>query len=471
MKRYITTAIPYINAEAHIGFLLELLSGDILARYYRQLGDDVFFLTGTDEHGAKVARVAAEAGLNPQDYADKLAKHYQELGPAFSVETSFFIRTTDERHKQFVQSKWRQLAEGGYLEKRHYLAQYCSGCEAFKTEREAVGGSCPIHHQPLEQVEEDNWFFKLSQFKKPILEWIEGGAVLPGSRAKEITNVVKDLEDVSVSRSKAKVSWGVPVPDDPEQVMYVWTDALLNYLSALDICHQEDRWPADGQIIGKDILRFHAAIWPGLLLALKLPLPKKLLVHGFVNVDGQKISKSLGNVVTPQQLLDRYKSAETLRYLMFRQLSFFSDSNFTWADFDSLYGGELVNGLGNLVGRVVGLRSRAKLGGYKADRDSLIAEQTKRIRPQLEEGLVDFQAELIQVSQLIRQADQIITQQKIWENPEQEQKQQALEQVSGQLAEIAVRLEPYMPSISAKIWERLTTLETGILFERLEKKR
>jgi len=468
-KRYITTAIPYINAEPHIGFLLELLSGDILARYYRQLGDDTFFLTGTDEHGAKVAKVAAEAGEKPQDYANRLAGRYQELIRLFGVENNFFIRTTDERHKAFVQEKWRELSRAGLLEKRHYKARYCFGCEAFKTDREVVDGCCSIHNQPLELVEEDNWFFKLSQFKEPILEWIDSGAILPASRAKEVRNTVAELEDVSVSRSKEKVSWGVQVPDDPSQVMYVWTDALLNYISALAICHQEDRWPADAQIIGKDILRFHAAIWPGLLLALKLPLPKRLLVHGFVNVDNQKISKSLGNVVTPKQLLERYGSYEAVRYLMFRQLAFFSDSNFTWSDFDALYNGELVNGLGNLVSRIIGLRGRAALGSYEADRRILLEKQRERLRPQLEKGLVDFQEELSQVSQLVRQCDQLISRQKIWEAPQESKKQRALQEATKRLAEIAVRLEPYMPNTAQRILQRLAKLEAGVLFERLRR--
>ncbi len=462
-KTYITTSIAYINAEPHIGFLLELLSADVLARYRKSLGEEVFFVTGTDEHGTKIAQAAEAANKEPQQYADEVSKKFEKLGKDFGIEFDYFIRTTDPKHKKFVQERWKQLEKTRALEKRKYKGYYCVGCEAFKTEREIAGGKCLIHEKELEVIEEENWFFKLSDYKEKILEWLRTEKpVQPESRLNEIINVVEELDDISFSRPKEKLSWGIPVPGDAAQTMYVWADALWNYLSVFDLAGKktEDYWPADLQIIGKDILKFHGAIWPGLLLACGYELPKKLLVHGFINVDGKKMSKSLGNVVTPKELLNRY-GKEATRYLLFRQLSYYEDSNFTWADFDAIYNGELANGIGNLSNRVIGLLKRFK------------AEPVQAKNIEIESALFreDFGAELENVRSLLGSADQWITEVEPWswgkdEPVSKDQINNLVEQ--SNLFEIAARLEPFMPETAKAIRSQLKTLKPEPLFPRLD---
>jgi methionyl-tRNA synthetase len=461
-KTYISTSIAYINAEPHIGFLLELLSADVLARYHKLQSEEVFFLTGTDEHGTKIAQAAENAGQEPQKYADETSKKFEKLGKDFGIEFDYFIRTTDPKHKKFVQERWKQLEKAGHLEKRQYQGLYCVGCEAFKNEREVIDGKCAIHEKELEKVTEENWFFKLSDFKEEILGWLEKDKpVKPESRLNEIINVVKELEDISFSRPKDKLSWGVPVPGDEGQTMYVWADALWNYLSALELAGKkvDDFWPADIQIIGKDILKFHAAIWPGLLLACGYPLPKQILVHGFINVDGKKMSKSLGNVVTPNQLLERY-GAEATRYLLFRQLSYYEDSNFTWSDFDAIYNGELANGLGNLVNRSVNL--------LKNFRSNSIPTEHKDESSELDTA--DFAGDIRRANDLITGADQWISEVKPWEwtkdgGASKDRVDNFLEQVN--LPKIATILEPFMPETAKEIRRQLKELDPKPLFPRL----
>lgn len=450
---FITTSIAYINAEPHIGFLFELLAADVLKKQYQLAGEQVFLLTGTDEHGAKVARAAEDKNQDPQEYADQLSEKYRRLGGQFGIDFDYFIRTTEPKHQRFVQNCWRQLGKNGYLEKRTYTGFYCLGCEAFKTERELEEGNCLIHRQPVEKVTEENWFFLLTKLKDKIQRWLSESVIEPAGRLKEIRRLVEELEDVSFSRPIEKLSWGIPVPDDRSQVMYVWTDALLNYLSALEIVGRPELWPADIQIIGKDILRFHAAIWPGLLLALNRPLPKKLLVHGFIKVDGRKISKTLGNVITPRQLLERYKNPEAVRYLLFRQLPFFEDGNFVWLEFDALYTGELANGLGNLAARLIGLRSLAKV-------NSKIA-RTLSSKPSY-----DFAALLNQANQSLKEADRLISESRLWQGTEG--KIATLDQATALFVQAVDLLEPFMPETAAKIRRQLIANEPAApLFPRL----
>lgn len=461
---YITTSIAYINAEPHIGFLLELLSADVLARYQKLQGKEVFFLTGTDEYGAKVEQAAKDAGKETQKYADELAKKFEKLGKDFNINFDYFIRTTSPEHKKFAQDKWKQLEKAGALEKRTYKGYYCVGCEAFKTEREIVEGKCSIHEKELEVTEEENWFFKLSNYKQQILEWLEKEKpVKPTGRLNEIINIIKELEDISFSRPKDKLSWGIPVPGDTSQTMYVWADALWNYLSVFEQTDKkkDDYWPADTQIIGKDILKFHAAIWPGLLLATGYELPKEILVHGFVNVDGKKMSKSIGNVIKPKELLDKY-GVDATRYLIFRQLSFYEDSNFNWDDFDAIYNGELANGLGNLTNRAVNLLKKFKATDINTEKkieDSKLNE-------------ADFAGEIQKVTSLITSADQWISEVKPWEwGKDGEVAKDQIKNliVQSNLIEIAARLEPFMPDTAKEIRRQLKELDPKPLFPRLEK--
>ena len=461
---YITTSIAYINAEPHIGFLLELLSADVLARYQKLQGKEVFFLTGTDEYGAKVEQAAKDAGKDIQKYADELSKKYKKLGKDFNINFDYFIRTTNPEHQKFVQEKWRQLEKVGALEKRIYKGYYCVGCEAYKNQREIVDGKCPIHQKELEVTEEENWFFKLSNYKEKILEWLEKEKpVKPIGRLNEIINIVKELEDVSFSRPKDKLSWGIPVPGDATQTMYVWAEALWNYLSVFEHIDKkkEDYWPVDTQIIGKDILKFHAAIWPGLLLATGYELPKEILVHGFVNVEGKKMSKSVGNVIRPKELLDRY-GLDATRYLIFRQLSFYEDSNFSWDDFDAIYNGELANGLGNLTNRAINL--------LKKFNATEINTETKIEDSKLSKA--DFAGEIHKITSLITAADQWISEVKPWEwDQDQEVAKDQIKNLVDQsnLVEIAARIEPFLPGTAKEIRRQLKELDPKPLFPRLKK--
>jgi len=454
-KTYITTSIAYVNAEPHIGFLYELLAGDVLKRYYQAQGKEVYFLTGTDEHGIKVAQAATVAGKQPQDFVNEVSKKFEQLGKDFNIDFDYFIRTTNPEHQKFVQEKWQQLESTGVLKKKKYSGLYCSGCEAFKTEGEIEGGRCSIHEMELEKIEEENWFLVIDEEKKKKIEdWINF-SVYPETRRQEAINVLKSdsYDEISLSRSRERYGWGVPVPGDESQIMYVWVDALFNYISALIINNQEDLWPADIQIVGKDIVKFHAIIWPALLIACGYELPKKLLVHGFINSDGKKMSKSLGNVISPHQLIERY-GVEASRYLIFRGLSFYDDSNFTWADFDHLYNGELANGLGNLVARVVGIGK--KIGEFALPDQTADPTTT---------GELDFKQSLEQANSLINKADGVITSEKLWENPTE--KVSKFEEAVSYLVRASSLLSPFLPATAIEVLRQLKELDSKPLFPRL----
>jgi methionyl-tRNA synthetase len=316
---YITTSIPYINGEPHIGHTYELLTADVLARYYRQQKCEVIFSTGTDEHGGKIEESAKKINKPTAEYANEMSAKWRELGPLINISNDRFIRTTDAGHEQRAALIWQKLEKNIY--KGKYSGWYCTGCEAFVTEAtyKENNGKCPHHDRPYEKVEEENYYFRLSDFKTPISAAISKNEfeIIPKTRRNEIRQLLEDgLEDISISRPKDKISWGVPVPGDESQTMYVWFEALMNYITVLGYPEHADFtkfWPADVQVIGKDILRFHAAIWPGMLLALGTELPKKLYVHGFVNISGQKISKSIGNVIHPSEVIKKH-GVDALRY-------------------------------------------------------------------------------------------------------------------------------------------------------------
>lgn len=464
---YITTAIAYINAAPHIGFLFELLSADIIKRYYLGSGD-TFFLTGTDEHGIKIAEAAKAVGQDTQVFADQTSKKFEDLGKAFNISFDYFIRTSDSKHKRFVRERWIQLKEAGVLKKKKYSALYCKGCEAFKSGNEIKDSKCLIHEKELEVVEEENWFLtNVPERKAEIKNWIEK-SLFPETRRQEVINIIDSgaYDEISVSRPRSKNSWGVEVPDDADQVMYVWVDALFNYLSGIELSGRkiEDVWPADVQVIGKDILKFHAIIWPALLLATGYDLPKKLVVHGFINVEGKKMSKSLGNVVTPQQLLDRY-GVEGTRYLLFRQLNFYDDSSFSWPEFDAIYNGELANGVGNLLQRTVTLLNKFTENGSQQEVDIALNEDIEVDQPLKD---LDFRGQLEAATYEINQANEWLTQNKPWEwqSPKRENISELVKQ--ARLITISKLLEPFMPNTSTEIRNQLKTLTPKALFPRLE---
>jgi methionyl-tRNA synthetase len=376
-KFYITTSIAYANAAPHMGHAYEEFLADAIARYKRNCGFDVFFLTGTDEHGVKISRAAEKNGVSVQSFVDKNAEEFQKFYA--SIESSFdgFIRTSNkQKHWPGAQALWKKLSEKGDIYKSNYTGLYCVGCEAFVGERDLVNGLCPHHNAPPEKVEEENYFFRLTKYAEEIREKIKQDEIriIPEARKREILALLEEgVADVSFSRPEGQIPWGIPVPGDQNHVMYVWCDALANYISALGYGTEDESnfskyWPADLHVIGKDILRFHALLWPAMLLSAGISLPKEILVHGFLTSGGKKMSKTIGNVVDPKEYVEKHGS-EALRSYFSREISPFEDGDFTEEKFLESYNANLANGIGNLVSRVIKM-SEQYFGGKIEKKDT-----------------------------------------------------------------------------------------------------
>jgi methionyl-tRNA synthetase len=455
MNYYVTTSIPYVNGEPHIGHALEFLLADVLARTARSQKKATLFSTGTDEHGGKIAEKAKELGLEPQAFADQMSQKFRDLQKELNISNDRFIRTTDKGHEERAQIIWKNLQKDIY--KGSYEGWYCTGCEAFVTEAVAKEnkGTCPHHNRPYEKLKEENYFFKLSAYAPKIKEAIDKGAfrIVPATKKHEILNVFKDgMEDVSISRPKEKISWGIPVPGDDNQVMYVWFEALMNYISVLGYPEHEDFkkfWPANVQVIGKDILRFHAAIWPGILLGLGLPLPQTLYVHGFITVDGKKMSKSLGNVIPPHEIISRY-GTDPFRYFFLRHVPSYDDGDFSWEKLDASYNNELANELGNAVQRTAAMIEKYQQGIIGEIPES--QHDTNQYRKALED--CHFDRALDEVWEQVRGLNQYIDEEKPWEiakNNDAEHLKEVLAYQVGCLLEISELLEPFLPETAVKI--------------------
>jgi methionyl-tRNA synthetase len=358
-KFYLTNAIAYVNAGPHMGHALEAVQGDALTRYHRMIGDEVYFLVGTDEHGSKIQQVAKEKGMEPQALADMNAALFIDFHKKVNAANDDFIRTSSERHKKGARKVWELIEAAGKFYEKEYEGKYCTGCEAFILDKDLVEGKCPIHQRAPEILKEKNIFFKLSDYSEAIKAKVESGElqIRPASRRNEFLSLLEEgLQDVSFSRPKKTLSWGIEVPGHEDQVMYVWCDALTNYMTALGYAENSELyqkfWPADVHLIGKDIIRFHCGIWMGMLMAAGLPLPKAVYVHGFVTSEGQKMSKSLGNVIDPTELLEKY-GADPVRYYLLREIPSDDDGDFSRERFQVLYKDELQNTIGNLIRRVL----------------------------------------------------------------------------------------------------------------------
>jgi methionyl-tRNA synthetase len=357
---YVTTSIPYVNGEPHLGHAMEFIQADVIARYIRQLGTPVIFTAGTDEHGGKMAEKANELKLSPKQFTDQMSQKFIDLLKALNVSNDRFIRTTDPDHEKRAQIIWQKLEQ--YIYKNAYEGWYCTGDEAFFTEAivKENKGICPNHNRPYEKIKEENYFFKLSAFNDQVKQAIESNefVIIPETKRNEILHVIREgLEDISISRPKDKISWGIPIPGDDSQVMYVWFEALMNYITVLGYPDGDDFknfWPANLQVIGKDIIRFHAAIWPAMLLGLGLPLAKTLYVHGFIDIDGKKMSKSLGNFVSPYEVLEKYHR-DVFRYFLLRHIPSNTDGDFSWERLEAAYNNELADQLGNAVSRTAAM--------------------------------------------------------------------------------------------------------------------
>src|SRR4051812_48020675 len=365
---YVTTPIYYVNAEPHLGHAYTTIAADVLARHMRQRGEDVFFLTGTDEHGEPVAQAAERLGTTPRELADKNAERFRDLARRIDATNDFFIRTSDPEHEAVVSEVVQRIHDNGHVYAGTYEGWYCPRCADFKTESELVeGNKCPIHLIVLEKEKEDNWFFRLSTFQEPLerLYADNPGWVRPQERYNEALSFIKQgLQDVSLSRTR--ISWGVPVPWDPSHVVYVWIDALLNYYSALSYAREGqdltgEFWPANVHLIAKNILKFHAVIWPALLMAAELEIPEHVFIHGSLLMDEHKMSKSLGNVIDPFQIIEKF-GTDPLRFYLMREVSFGQDGNVSTEGFENRYTTELANEYGNLASRTLAMIDRYRDG-------------------------------------------------------------------------------------------------------------
>jgi len=366
---YITTAIPYVNGNPHLGHAMDYLLADVLRRYMTMQGDNVRLQAGTDEHGSKIFKKAVEQGVPVKEFVDQNSKKFQDFIHSLGVEYTDFVRTTDADHERRCQAIWEKLAD--HIYKSKYEGWYCEGCEGFITDKEYEEneGVCPDHKKPYQKLSEENYYLRIADFKDRIREAIESDEmkITPAFRKKEFLNLLEDMPDVSISRPKESVSWGVPVPGDESQVMYVWIDALSNYITILGYPEKDisDFWPASTQIVGKDILRFHAGIWPAMLIGLGLPLPKNLLAHGHITVGGEKMGKSIGNVIDPAVILAKH-GLVPFRYYFTRHASTTEDADFTWEKYEAAYN-ELANDLGNLVQRLATLAKKNGLKGQQVE--------------------------------------------------------------------------------------------------------
>lgn len=459
-KLYITTAIPYVNGEPHIGHAVGYLLADIWTRYQAQNGHEVRYQVGVDEHGNKNSMKAEELGVTPQQYVDQAHLPFRHMADMVGAAYTDFIRTTDGHHKGAVQYIWQKLQP--YIYKGTYEGWYCNGCEQFYTDKEVEqnSGVCPNHQKPFERISEENYYLRCSDFTEQLREAIVNDKmqIVPEFRKNEILELIKGgIKDISISRPRKSLSWGVSVPGDDSQVMYVWIDALSNYLTVLgypDRAEWQEYWPADVQVVGKDILRFHAVIWPAMLIGLGLPLPKQILAHGFVNVDGSKISKSLGNGVDPSQLIQQY-GRDAFRYYFSRHIPTQDDGDFTYEKFENAYNNELGNDLGNLVQRVAAMIKRYQSGVIG---DEEVGEHDMGPYHEAMQNL-QFSNAIDEVWVSVRALNQYIERVQPWEIAKRRETDteaeahlaEVLSHAVATLNQIGDMLQPFMPEASAAI--------------------
>jgi methionyl-tRNA synthetase len=472
---YVTTPIYYVNGDPHLGHAYSTMAADVLARHMRQRGEDVFFLTGTDEHGEPIELAAEKEGISPQELADRNAPKFEQMAHRIEATNDFFIRTSDPRHEAKVAEIMQLVHDNGHVYEGTYEGWYCPRGGEFYTERElGPGNTCPIHEIPLQREKEENWFFRLSSFQEQLERLYEERPdfVVPDFRRNEAVSFIKQgLEDVSLSRARLK--WGMELPWDPSQRMYVWFDALLNYVTALSFAREgedlTDRfWPADYHVLAKDILKFHAVIWPALLIAAGYEPPKRMVIHGYLLMGEKKMSKSLGNVLDPYEVIDRF-GADALRYYCFREVSFGQDGSVSAAGFETRYETELANEYGNLASRTLAMIDRYREGvvpagevvpHLAADFDGVV----ERVRDLLDHAELSQALEVIW--KLVRRLNQYVEESRPWDLDKDESRAGDLDGVLYNLAEglrvTTLLLHPYLPESSVRLLDALGETERGL---------
>jgi len=458
-KFFVTTPIYYVNDKPHIGHAYTTIVADILARWQRMQGAEVLFLTGTDENSQKNVEAAKKnKEKDLQKYVDKMSAVWQETWDSLNLTIDDFIRTTEPRHKKAVEKFFKAVNQAGDIYQGEYEGWYCNGCEAFVTESDLIDGNCPIHKKPVEKIKEKNYFFKLTNYRDKLIEHIEKNPdfIEPKARRNEVISYVKDfMTDISISRES--MEWGISVPGDPKQVIYVWFDALINYISAAGYGDDQKKfkkfWPADLHIVGKDIIKFHCALWPAMLMSAGLPLPKKIFAHGFFTVDGDKISKSLGNAIDPVKLTSQY-GIDTVRYFLLREISFGEDGAFSLERLKDRYESDLANELGNLLNRVLGMTEKycdnkvPKAAGEDIENWPIIIESMNKL---------DFTRALDEIWEVIREANRFIDREQPWklEKIDTDRLNSVLYILLETLRNVGWMLLPIMPQIAEEIWLQL----------------
>ncbi|KKW30463.1 MAG: Methionine-tRNA ligase [Candidatus Uhrbacteria bacterium GW2011_GWD2_52_7] len=470
----ITTTLPYVNADPHIGFALEIVQADMLARYYRGRGFDVVFNTGTDEHGQKIYQKAQEAGIDPKTYCDEYAAKFDGLKQALNLTYTHFIRTTDAKHIAAAQAFWTKCQEVGDIYKKQYSVKYCVGCELEKTDSELVDGRCPVHpNRELDHIEEENYFFKFSNYQEKLLALYKERPdfVVPHERLNEIRTFVEGgLNDFSISRLKTKMPWGVPVPNDPDHVMYVWFDALVNYISTLDWPSAgslfETAWPSV-QVAGKDNLRQQSAMWQAMLMSVGIEPSKQVFIHGYITANGQKMSKSIGNVINPYDLVAEYGTDATRMYLL-GVIPSWQDGDYSKEQFEILYASKLANGIGNLVSRVAAMANKSFPSGL----DRVVFDaQEKDTACDAAIKAYDFKAYVECVMSVVDAANEKIEKEAPFRTVKTDEAaaKKSLSELAGMIRWIGAALAPVMPVTADEIVRRYQndSIEVGpALFPR-----
>ena len=484
-KFYLTTAIDYVNGKPHIGHAYEKILCDVIYRHFTQRCKDTYFLTGTDEHGIKIQKTAESRGITPKQMCDENSQSFKDAWKTLGIEYTDFIRTTDERHKQVVQKIFQKLVDNGDIYKHSYKGLYCSGCECFLNARDLTeDGLCPDHLKKPEEVTEENYFFKLTKYKDAIVKHIVNHPefIQPSFKVNEVLKQLEDIEDISVSRSKNSVSWGIPVPNDDEQVIYVWIDALSNYITALGYDTENPSenfkkyWPADVQVIGKDILKFHAIYWSAILMALGVELPKTICAHGWITIDETKMSKSLGNVISPSEILKSFEltNPDALRYYMVTSATFGRDGNYSDEDFKEKVNADLANNIGNLLNRSLNMLVKYFDGEIKEEFISnnseieIAGDKAIETVKKLFDGyqVAEAASAIVEFANIV---NKYVADNAPWTLAKEEKMTecgQVLYNVLDASRKIAIMIYPYCPNISKEIFDQLS-LQLVVDYEKV----